>query len=439
MPFPAIPTQVKCPKCGQSFITQMWSIIDLGEQPELKEQFLKGEINYAKCPDCGSGGLMSIPMLYHDPQKELLAVFVPSGLGLPADQQEQLVGNLVNTVMNSLPAEERKSYFLQPKIVLTIDSLYDAILEADGVSKEYLDAQRARLRLIHQLLALVQDDQGLDELVEEHRKELDYEFFLTLSEMIEGYKSNDDEEGAQALESLRGKLLERVEPAGPAAAPADATYDDVIELLRNTNEGDAWRRAIALNRPRLDYGFFQALTAKIDAAEDSESAGAFKELRRRILDEIDRQNRMAREAQDKASLLIMTLSEAQDVEAAVREHIDEIDEVFIAVLVRYREAARSQSDTARADKLEAILQAVTDVLEEGLAPDVRLINRLLRAEHPEGTNEVLEAHRGLLNDALLKTYDDFLADVEKRGDAQAVEHLKKTRQQIVAKITILRA
>ena len=443
MPFPPLPTQIKCPRCSANFVAQVRTVIDVGQEPELKEQFLRGRVNYVQCPQCGGGGVLSTALVYHDPQKELLITYVPPELNLSANQQEQLVGDLVNAIMSELPAEERKGYFLQPKTALTFDSLYDMILEAEGISKEALEAQRAKLKLINTLLAAVEDDKTLDKLVEEHRSELTYEFFLLLSEAIEAHQADGHEERAKAMQSLREKLLQRVTPAMPTAGPTRGTpYDELIELLRRVQGSADWRTTIALNRPRLDYGFFQALTAKIEAAQsanDAETAQKLTELRQKILDELDEQDRRIREAQDSASLLIMELSEAQDLEAAVRQHNEEINEILISLLVRYQETAKARGDTARAEKLGKILDTVINVLEEKLPPNERLINKLLRSEYPEGTNAVLEAYRGLLNDAFLATYDQYIADLERAKDVELAEHLKAVRGQIVAKMAILRA
>ncbi len=442
MPFPAIPTRINCPKCQTPFLAEMRTIIDVGEEPELKEEFLRGQVNYAKCPQCGAGGLLSTPLIYHDPTKELLISYVPASLAMPADQQEKLVGGLVNAVMNALPTEKRKAYFLQPKTALTLESLYDMILEADGISKETLENQRAKLKLLNSLLAAVDDEKTLNQLVEEHRSRLDYEFFLLLSDSIDAHAQDGDQQTADVLTKLREKLLERVTPAMPRVAQTAATYDDLIKLLQETKPGDDWRVAIAVNRARLDYGFFQALTSKIEAASaagDTETAQKLTELRQRILDEMDAQDKLVRDAEDKASLLIMELSEAQDLEAAVRAHVHEINEITISLLARYQATARARNDEARAQKLGTILETVLNVLEENLPPDARLINKLLRAKYPDGTDAVLEAHRGLLNDTFLATFDKYLARLEQSKDEVLVAHLREVRSQIVAKMSILRA
>jgi len=444
MPVPAIPVSVTCPNCKNTFAVQVRTVIDVGEEPELKEEFLKGQVNYAQCPKCGMGGTLTSAIVYHDPAKELLITYVPSEMGLSADQQEKYVGSLVSSVMDSLPPEQRKGYFFQPKTALTLESVIDSILEADGVSKEVLEQQRARLRLINQLLAAKDDDKTLDKLVDEHRNEMDYEFFLTLSGMIDVNQQEPREESdtrAEEIKELRSKLLDRVNPTMPGAALPDASYDEIINLLRKTKEGSAWRTAIASNRARLDYGFFQALTAKIDqarASNDDKEADALSDLRQRINDELDAQDQLLRDVEDQANLLIMELYGADDLTAALREHEEEINEVFLTALARYEATAMAKGQTERADRFKAMLESAIDLLEEDLPPETRLLNRLARAEYPDETGAVLEEHRGLLSDEFLAVFDQAVSRLDEQSEALA-KHMQDVRQQIVAKMTIQRA
>lgn len=441
MPFPAIPSRVVCPRCKQPFIVQLRTIIDVGEEPELKERFLAGEVNRAQCPHCGSNGLLSTPLLYHDPAKELLISFVPPEMTLPAEEQERLIGGLVNTVMNSVPPERRKAYFLHPKTVLTLEGLYDAILEADGISKEALEAQRSLIRLIDDLVAALEDEAAFERLVSENRQRLDYAFFLTLSEFIEMETQRGFAENAEKLQTLRDRLLERV---SLTAAPAQqgATFDDLMELLQKAQGGPTWSQTIALNLPKLDYAFFQNLTARIEEAErqgDAEKAQALSTLRENILAEIDAQRNRLREAEDEASLLIMELLEAEDLPAAVRAHREEIDEVFFLVLNRLYERASARQDARRTERFERLSRVAQEVLEEDLPPALRLIGRLLRAEYPEETSKILEEHRGLLNEEFLKLFDAYTNQYTNAGGTALNQKFQSLRGQIVAKMTIQRA
>jgi len=441
MAFPAIPSRVVCPRCKQPFIVQLRTIIDVGQEPELKERFLAGEVNRAQCPHCGSNGLLSTPLLYHDPSKELLISFVPPEMNLPAEEQERLIGSLVNTVMNSVPPEQRKAYFLHPKTVLTLESLYDAILEADGISKEALEAQRALIRLIDDLVAALEDEAAFDRLVSENRQRLDYTFFLTLSEFIDMEAQRGSRESAEKLQTLRDRLLERVSLTAAPKKEA-TTFDEFLEILQKAQGGPTWSETIALNLPRLDYAFFQTLTARIEEAErqgDAEKAKALSGLREAILAEIDAQRNRLREAEDEASLLVMELLEADDLPAAIRAHRQEIDEIFFIVLSRLYGRASARNDTRRMEQFERLSRLAQEVLEEDLPPALRLIGRLLRADYPEETGKILEEHRVLLNEEFLKLFDAYANQYARAGDEAFSKKLQDLRGQIVAKMTIQRA
>ena len=162
-------------------------------------------------------------------------------------------------------------------------------------------------------------------------------------------------------------------------------------------------------------------------------------LRGRILEEMDAQNRLVRDAEDEATLLVMQLLEAQDLPAALRAHRDEVDDVFLMVVARLQSVA-ARRDEARAERLRSLLQAALDMVEENLPPAERLMNRLLRTETGEEANDVLEAHRALLNDNFLTLFDEYLTELERRKqDPALLEHLRQVRGQVQAKITILRA
>jgi len=436
MPYPAIPTQVKCQQCGRSFTAEITTIVDVGDDPSLKERLLRGEINRAVCPACGAGGLLSTPLVYHDPAKELLLTYMPPEMGLSSADQERFLGRLVTTVMNALPPEQRKGYFLRPRTMLTMDSLLDTILEADGISKETLQAQRQRMNLLNQLVAAVDDDKTLDQLVEGHKAELNYEFFLLLADVIDAQA--DQPQAAQLLGRLREKLLQRVKPAMPEVAPADASYDQVADLLLGSVGTDAWRTNVALNLDRLDYGFFLRLTERIDAAE-GEQHDKLADLRSRLLAELEELRNASQRAEDEATLLIMQLLEAQDVHAAVTEHLSEYDDAFFAVLQRYLRAAQQKNDARRVDQLQELLFAVRDAKEAELPPALRLLTRLTRATTLEESNAILEEQRGLVNADFLKQLDAYLEWAKEHLPQAELERLQQVRQQAQAKATILRA
>lgn len=442
MAFPVMPTRVNCPQCKKPFMVELHTVVDVGQEPELKEALLRGEINSARCPECGAGGMISTPILYHDPAKELLISYVPAELGMKLDQQEKFIGGLVKTVMDSLPPEKRKAYFFQPKTALTMEGMFDTILEADGVSREALAAQRARLRTMNALLNVMEDEKTFAEMVTQHRQELDYEFLLLISNLIDANEEEGNQETVTTLQQLRNKVMKLVDIAAPQQVSESASNEELVKLLLDTSESEAWRSTIALNRSRLDYGFFQALTGMIDAAQtagDATQADKLTKLRERILEEIDAQENMLRSVEDQAVLLIMDLSEAQDLQAMLRENRTRLNDLTLNMLARYRAVAQATGNKARAEKLQLILEKALDTLESDLPPEARLINRLMRAEYPEGTNRILEENRGLLNDALLVTVDNYIENLRKTNKIKLADQLQNIRAQMAAKQMILRA
>jgi hypothetical protein len=104
--------------------------------------------------------MLATPIVFHDPAKELLLTYFPMELGLPQGEQERVLGRFINQVINRLPSEKRKAYLLQPQAALTMQGLVDRILQADGITREEVEAQRAKLRLFEILLRVPEDQMG---------------------------------------------------------------------------------------------------------------------------------------------------------------------------------------------------------------------------------------------------------------------------------------
>ena len=196
---------VLCPACGTRFSAPVESIIDVGRNPRLKARFIQGHVNTAQCPQCGTQGPMTAPLLYHDPDHELALVLMPNELGLHHNDQQKIIGDLTNALMNDLPPEQRKAYLLTPKTFLSMQSLADAVLEAEGITPKMLERQKAKAQLINDFLQ-AQDEESLRKLVKERDAELDYEFFQILTASAQAAQVDGQAEMAQALLGLRAML-----------------------------------------------------------------------------------------------------------------------------------------------------------------------------------------------------------------------------------------
>jgi hypothetical protein len=421
------------------------TIIDTGQNPEAKALFLSGQINIAACPQCGYAGALSAPLVYHDPEKELLYTYMPTGLGLPEPEQQRIVGDLTNRVMSSLPAEARKGYLLRPRSFLTLEAMIEAILEADGITPEMIEAQRAKADLLTRLLQ-ASGEEARRIIVEENDSQLDYEFFQLLSLNLELAQADGREEQTQQLLALRQQLLDWTKTGKEVAAREDAirslgtevTREGLLEKLVEAALADDQVRVetmVGVARPAIDYIFYQQLTERIDAAEKggkAEEEQKLRSLRETILAltaEIDAQ--MQKVTEEAASLL-QEILDSQDPETVIRNNVHRMDDVFLGVLATSIEAAERSNRVEDLDKLEQIGHIFTELVLESQPPQVQLINRLLTVEYPDGTQALLEENRQHVDARLIEMMDAATEDLSQSGREEAAARMAQVREQAAA-------
>ena len=86
-------TMISCPNCRQSITAELEQLFDVGVDPSAKQRFLSGAINIIQCPFCRFQGIYPTPLVYHDPDKELLITFIPTEISLPRNEQERITGS----------------------------------------------------------------------------------------------------------------------------------------------------------------------------------------------------------------------------------------------------------------------------------------------------------------------------------------------------------
>jgi DNA-directed RNA polymerase subunit RPC12/RpoP len=67
---------IACAQCGRRFSIETLKAVDLGEEPSLRDRLIRGAINCALCPHCGSRTPIDFCFLVDDP----LAAFTLTGL-----------------------------------------------------------------------------------------------------------------------------------------------------------------------------------------------------------------------------------------------------------------------------------------------------------------------------------------------------------------------
>lgn len=428
-------TQIRCPQCGAPVQAAIEQIVDPAQDPAAKARLLSGTLNLVRCPACRYEGMLAAPLLYHDAEKELLLHHFPAELGLPKDEQERLLGQLLNRVIQRLPPEKRKAYLLQPQAALTLQGLVDRVLEADGVTREQVEAQRARLRLLQDLLRTAPEQ--LEAWAQANDAALDGAFFQIATLTIQ----NTPEPQAREQLQLRLERLMELTTAGRrmlaqenelrAAAESlqqagdQLTREQVLELILGAPNEDRVLALASLARPALDYTFFQQLTERIDAAAEQpekKRLGGLREMLLRFTQEIDQaqQARLAESAE-----LLRSILAAPDLRQALEEALPLIDDLFLAVLEANLRAARDRQQAETAARLEQVAARLRELLRESMPPGLRLAQQVLEIEGEQQARDALEAGREQIDDQLLQALAGAALRVQEAGSPEQADRLRR--------------
>jgi hypothetical protein len=161
---------VKCP-CGEEFEAELWSSVNVRQDPDLREVVLAGRLNVVLCPRCGKALYAERLVLYHDPEASLLAFVYPYDLHKESARWKEKAAEDFKEAQEPLPQKERLSYL--PEVLFGLDRLVELlereqeeadqgmILEAlsgpAAVGVRRIPVSRARAEKVPALLPYVED------------------------------------------------------------------------------------------------------------------------------------------------------------------------------------------------------------------------------------------------------------------------------------------
>jgi len=192
---------------------------------------------------------------------------------------------------------------------------------------------------------------------------------------------------------------------------------------------------VTVARPVIDYAFYQQLAARIEAAEqagDAEQAKTLKQLRETILELTTQLDAEYRQAALEAGELLEQILGSEDLEQAVRDNVQGIDETFLDVLGVSMEAARKAGQEDDVEKLRRVAAAIGKLIEENQPAELQFINELMQADYPNGTQELLVENRDQVDEVLLELMDIISADLAQRGQEEAAQQMAQIREQAAA-------
>lgn len=441
---------VNCPNCRNQITADIERLFDVNMDPSAKQRLLSGTANFIQCPNCGYQGIYPTVIVYHDPEKELLLTYIPPELNIPRNEQERITGSLINQAISNLPAEKRKGYLFNPQASLTLQGMFERILEADGITHEMIQAQQDRLNLIQRLLGASSSEVRAELAIQEDEL-VDASFFALLRRLTESAAMSGDQDAVSELEQLQEDILpvttygqelqaqaKEVEAAVKdlQAAGKELTREKLLDLVVHAPNDNYLRALVSLARAGMDYQFFQMLSERIDRARP-DGRDRLIEIREKLLDwtrEIDAQaDAHAKEVRKLFDAILQT----DDVTQAMTQSLPYVDEFFLSELNRSMQDARSQGDLEKLGKL----QKMVDVLQQASQPNavVSLIEQLL--DVPEDENQK-EAWQKILSENTEQVTPDFLSSLAnivtqvQEGDDKALSNRLKELNRVALRFSM---
>lgn len=427
-PIPPQPVQITCPNCGTVYQTNIYTVIDVTQQPELKQALLSGRLNIAVCPRCNLATMLGTQLTYHDAAKQLYLWYIPQELNMSQEQQERLIGDTTSLLMRTLPQNTPRGHLFTPRRMMSLASLIDTILEADGVPREVLEQQRKRVDLLSQFIAALPDEQQFASLVEQRKAELTPELFATLDRFIQASAQEQADDSVQTLMLLRDRLIALTGFAGgEQLEESDPDLQQVIEHLLTVPDEEL-DEALAEARPMIDYSFFQAWTARIEALErEGNTAEAQRLIQRRthILAAVERMDQEAQAMFEAGAQTLRDILQSGDLQTGVQANSERIDEALLLVISANIAHAQRAGQTELVNRLEEISRLAFEVIQARLSPEERFINELMMTETPQESTKLLRSNVAQVTPDFVKKLNELADEQEKRGSKENGDKLRR--------------
>ena len=403
---------------------------------------LSGAYNLIQCPTCGYQGQAPMPIVYHDPEHELLLTYFPPELNVPVNQQEQMIGPLIKRVMESLPMEKRKAYLFKPETMLTRQRLVERVLEEDGITPEMIKAQQDRLNLLQRLAGA--SPEARPEVIKQEEALVDEQLIMILQRLIQSAAATGDEQSTQVLAGLQQEILENTAfgqeilhqaqeqqaavSALEEASKAGLTRQSLLDLIIDAADSEVRLvTLVSMARGGLDYAFFELLSERLQRAsgEEREKLVALREKLLEMTNEIDE---AIKEQEGLASELLDEIIESENIEEETLGALPAVNEIFLEVLRKRIQNARQNEDDTQLKKLQQVAAAIQKVSAPGA--NIELIEALIQAEGDEAVQAILNDNADELTDEFMQFLMNLLNQTQgQQGRDATAEKLQQVYRQ----------
>jgi hypothetical protein len=236
-------------------------------------------------------------------------------------------------------------------------------------------------------------------------------------------------EAGQQVKVLQDRVQAVLTAAARMRAPASncSTCWSMLGAGRRRRAGGS-HRGHGAGRA-LDYQFLLTLSDRLEKTTDAAQRKTLEDLRALITELQAQQRESAQAMMGQAQEVLQAVLEATDTEEALRQYADAIDETFLALLAGNIERAEQTKATAAVRRLREIYDMALDIVQEGMPPEMRLINDLLNAADKGAIRKLLEENRGLLSRSSSKPSSNLEDDFRQRQGDDVADRLKSIRAQ----------
>lgn len=127
-----IENEIACLYCKYPNQAEVWSIINVKSDPELKDLLLGGELNMVECQSCKKVFFAEKFLIYHDPDREMMAFVYPYDHRKEREKWEKKTQD--DFAMTQLEAEPEGKLKYKPVTFFGLDELVRYVEEDEEVS-----------------------------------------------------------------------------------------------------------------------------------------------------------------------------------------------------------------------------------------------------------------------------------------------------------------
>lgn len=95
---------ITCPKCGQAQSVELYDSINVEDDPDIRNALICNKINVVTCSSCSFVFTVEKPVLYHDPEREIMIYWMPL-YGQTLEEGARNFRDFISAMTSSLPVD----------------------------------------------------------------------------------------------------------------------------------------------------------------------------------------------------------------------------------------------------------------------------------------------------------------------------------------------